>query len=127
MKNLNLTFSTSFKTAANAVAEELGLENITSQRQKANGTLCFHDPETDVDYTMHETGYIRRRWNIRAWNGLGKSTTYQLNPQKEVVDQWINKRTGETAQSVYTERVALDQWGQLGKLCTSVISYRKNN
>jgi len=127
MKNLNLTFSTSFKTAANAVAEELGLENITSERQKANGTLCFHDPETDVDYTMHETGYIRRRWNIRAWNGLGKSTTYQLNPQKEVVDQWINKRTGETAQSVYTERVALDQWGQLGKLCTSVISYRKNN
>ena len=127
MKNLNLTFSTSFKTAANAVAEELGLENITSERQKANGTLCFHDPETDVDYTMHETGYIRRRWNIRAWNGLGKSTTYQLNPQKEVVDQWINKRTGETTQSVYTERVALDQWGQLGKLCTSVISYRKNN
>ena len=127
MKNLNLTFSTSFKTAANAVAEELGLENITSQRQKANGTLCFHDPETDVDYTMHETGYIRRRWNIRAWNGLGKSTTYQLNPQKEVVDQWVNKRTGETTQSVYTERVALDQWGQLGKLCTSVISYRKNN
>ncbi len=127
MKNLNLTFSTSFKTAANAVAEELGLENITSERQKANGTLCFHDPETDVDYTMHETGYIRRRWNIRAWNGLGKSTTYQLNPQKEVVDQWINKRTGETAQSVYTERVALDQWGQLGKLCTSVISYRKNH
>ena len=127
MKNLNLTFSTSFKTAANAVAEELGLENITSERQKANGTLCYHDPETDVDYTMHETGYIRRRWNIRAWNGLGKSTTYQLNPQKEVVDQWINKRTGETAQSVYTERVALDQWGQLGKLCTSVISYRKNN
>ena len=127
MNRLNLTFSTSFKTAANAVAEELGLENITSQRQKANGTLCYHDPETDVDYTLHETGYIRRRWNIRAWNGLGKSTTYQLNPQKGVVDQWTNNRTGETAKTVCTERVALDQWGQLGKLCTSVISYRKNH
>ena len=127
MDKLNLTFSTSFKTAANAVAEELGLENITSQRQKANGTLCFHDPETDVDYTMHETGYIRRRWNIRTWGGLGKSTTYQLNPQKGVVDQWTNNRTGETAKTVCTSRVALDQWGQLGKLCTSVISYRKNH
>ena len=127
MNKLNLTFSTSFKTAANAVAEELGLENITSQRQKANGTLCFHDPETDVDYTMHETGYIRRRWNIRAWNGLGKSTTYQLNPQKEAVGYWTDSRTGKRTSYVCRERVALDQWGQLGKLCTSVISYRKNN
>lgn len=127
MKSLNLTFSPSFKRAADTVAEDLGLENITSKRQKANGTICYHDPETGVDYTMHETGYIRRRWNIRTWGGLNKAITYQLNPQKEVVDYWTNKRTGETTQSVCTERVALDQWGQLGKLCTSVVSYRQNN
>ena len=131
MKSLNLTFSPSFKRAANGIAEELGLENITSERQKENGTICYHDPETNVDYTLHETGYIRRRLRggtHRAWPGMQPYlTTYQLNPQKEVVDHWTNKRTGETTQSVCTERVALDQWGQLGKLCTSVVSYRQNN
>ena len=128
MNRLNLTFSPSFKRAADTVAEDLGLENITSQRQKANGTICYHDPQTETDYTLHETGYIRRRLKkTRTWGGYVEQRTYQLNPQKEVVGYWTDSRTGKRTSYVCTERVALDQWGQLGKLCTSVVSYRQNN
>ena len=53
-------FNTSFRRAAVAVAEELGLEFISTKRQLNNGTLKFHDPKTDAQYALCESGYIRR-------------------------------------------------------------------
>lgn len=77
-------FNAHFRKSAVAVAEELGLQFISTERQVNNGTLMFYDASTDTKYAIYETGYVRRfirrsfYFNLNQagfWNG------YQLNPQ----------------------------------------------
>lgn len=51
---------------------DLGLKNITTNRQAKNGTMMFHDPETGASYGLYTaSGYVRR---------IGSSDrAYQLN------------------------------------------------
>ena len=114
MHNMN-TFTPPFCQAVENVAEELGLLNATNTRHQRNGTIAYIDPVTNTVYTLHTNGYIRRTHRRANWhNGYMQNVTYQLNPTKKT-------------QKGATERIMMSSWEQLGKLTTSVISYRKTN
>lgn len=53
----------------------LGAENVTTSRQKANGTTAFKLPTGDT-VSEHKTGYIRKYLTHKG----KKLTCYQLNP-----------------------------------------------
>jgi hypothetical protein len=109
------TFTPSFCQAVENVAEELGLLNATNARHEKNGTIAYIDPVTNAVYTLHTNGYIRRTFRNANWhNGYMQNLTYQLNPIRKT-------QTGSI------ERIMMSPWEQLGKLATSVISYRKSN
>ena len=82
----NYKFNARFRTAVMAVAEEMGLEFISTPRQVENGTLMFNDPIGKVKYAMYESGYVRRfipvgicPWgNSQTIKGRGHQM-YQLN------------------------------------------------
>jgi hypothetical protein len=113
MHNMN-KFTPQFHEAVNSVAEELGLLKATNSRHQRTGTIAYIDPVTNVVYTLHTNGYIRRTFrSLIRYNGYMQNLTYQLNPTR--------KSNGST------ERIMMTPWEQLGKLTTSVISYRKTN
>jgi hypothetical protein len=114
MHNMN-NFTPSFYQAVENVAEELGLLNATNTRHQKTGTIAYIDPVTNTVYTLHTNGYIRRTFRRSSWyNGYMQSITYQLNPTRK-------------SEKGSTERIMMSPWEQLGKLTTSVISYRKTN
>ena len=59
----------------------LGCKNVTTSRQKANGTTAFKLPTGHV-VSEHKTGYIRR--NIYREDGRAGGRCYQLNPTYDV-------------------------------------------
>ena len=59
----------------------LGCENVTTNRQRSNGTTAFKLPTGHV-VSEHKTGYIRR--NIYREDGRAGGRCYQLNPTYEV-------------------------------------------
>jgi hypothetical protein len=63
----------------------LGVKNVTTNRQKNNGTTCFTLPTGDC-VSEHKTGYIRK--NLLNKNG-GIYTCYQLNPQYKTIEKSI--------------------------------------
>jgi hypothetical protein len=118
MNNLNMhnmnTFTPQFRKAVESVAEEIGLLNATNPRHEKNGTIAYIDPVTSAVYTLHTNGYIRRTHRRRMWyRGTMQNVTYQLNPVR--ITQGRNVR------------IMMSPWEQLGKLTTSVISYRNGN
>ena len=54
----------------------LGVKDVTTNRQKKNGTTCFELPTGDI-VSEHSTGYIRKYIMHKG----KKLTCYQLNPQ----------------------------------------------
>lgn len=109
MKNYT-QFTPGFKSAVRQTAETLELTEVTTPRQKKNGTLFFHDPYTNTFYALYESGYVRRH-TYGGWGG-GRAM-YQLNLQK------INEKG-------WTERIPMNSWEQLGKMTAAVIKFRKN-
>ena len=63
----------------------LGVKNVTTNRQKKNGTTCFTLPTGDC-ISEHRTGYIRK--NLLNSKG-GIYTCYQLNPTYEAPHKTI--------------------------------------
>ena len=117
------TFTPSFKQAVNRVAEELGLLEATNSRHEKSGTIAYMDPVTGCIYTLHTNGYIRRTVQYTSWYNPTKVTmrrTYQLNPTRKV-------RYGDGKWQYSTERVMMSPWEQLGKLTSSIISFRETN
>ena len=53
----------------------LGVKNVTTNRQKINGTTCFELPTGDT-VAEFESGYIRKYLTYKG----KKLTCYQLNP-----------------------------------------------
>ena len=67
----------------------LGCKNVTTSRQRSNGTTAFKLPTGQV-VSEHKTGYIRR--NIyREDNPTGGGLCYQLNPTYTVPYQVIGQ------------------------------------
>ena len=66
----------------------LGCKNVTTNRQRSNGTTAFKLPTGHV-VSEHETGYIRR--NIyKEYKGVG-GRCYQLNPTYNVPYEVIGR------------------------------------
>jgi hypothetical protein len=115
------TFNATFRQNVVMVAESLGLSFVSTPRQVNNGTLMFWDPITDVKYSLHESGYIRRWIKASIWgqrgDGLEVATEgYQLNPTQKV---YAPNRTSKV-----TVRQLATPYEQLGIFAKAVIAYR---
>jgi len=62
----------------------LGAKDVTTNRQKMNGTTCFELPTGDT-VSEHKTGYIRKYLTYKG----KKLTCYQLNPTYEAPHKTI--------------------------------------
>ena len=97
---------------------------VTSQTQADNGTVCYHDPVTNVDYLSYESGYIRRAYTRKSYRGTHmQRTIYQLNPQRKGTYQ------SKYSDTVYdtTERIMIpDSQERLDRLANAVMNYRNN-
>lgn len=114
------TFTPAFKRALNSVAIELGLIETTSSRQEKNGTIAYTDPKLNAIYTLHPNGYIRRTTQTVSNRGKLLRQTYQLNPTRK------NNGSDYRIFGIGKTRIMLTPWEQLGKLTSSVISFRNN-
>ena len=65
----------------------LGCENVTTDRQRNNGTTAFKLPTGQV-VSEHSTGYIRRNLYAET-NPTGVGKCYQLNPTYNVPYQVV--------------------------------------
>jgi len=65
--------------------QALGAKNVTTERQRNNGTTAFKLPTGQV-VSEHKTGYIRRNMYGEA-KPTGVGLCYQLNPTYEVPHQ----------------------------------------
>ena len=102
------------------VAAEKGLIECTSPRQEQRGTLAFVDPvvstdQTLVQYTIHTSGYVRRKIEYLSLRSYRSNTpdNYQLN------------RTYRTPQGV--ERILATPLEQVAIFYKSINSYREYN
>lgn len=109
-------FNAQFRKSAVAVAEAIGLEFISTKRQVENGTLMFIDPETETQYAMYESGYVRRGVG-GCWNHFRSSSTsirwYQLNRTERYHGR--------------TVRMLAGPYEQLGILAKSVVNWREKS
>jgi len=123
-------FNAHFRTAVMAVAEEMGLQFISTPRQVENGTLMFNDPKSNVKYAMYESGYVRRLvplgdcpWgNAQTIDGRGHAM-YQLNR----VIRNAHKSSiwnGKVYNYQGAQRVLANPDEQLGILVKSVANWR---
>ena len=67
--------------------QALGVKNVTTTRQKNNGTTAFKLPTGQV-VSEHKSGYIRR-YMYREDKPAGSGICYQLNPTYNVPYQCI--------------------------------------
>ena len=67
----------------------LGVKNVTTNRQKNNGTTAFKLPTGQI-VSEHTSGYIRR-YMYREDKPAGSGICYQLNPTYEVPYQAIGQ------------------------------------
>ena len=88
----------------------LGCKNVTTNRQKSNGTTAFKLPTGHV-VSEHKTGYIRR--NIyKEDKGVG-GRCYQLNPTYEVPYKFV-MHNGTIYESSRKERMRI--WSRKARL-----------
>ncbi len=105
--------------------ETLNCIEVTSRTQANNGTQCFHDPITNVDYLSYESGYIRRAYtrNYKNYKGYEWShrTIYQLNPQRK--GTYVSEHSGKEYDC--TMRVMVESSEErLDRLAKAVVNYR---
>ena len=70
--------------------QALGAKNVTTERQRNNGTTAFKLPTGQV-VSEHKTGYIRRNLYAEKTNQLGGGKCYQLNPTYDVPHKAIGQ------------------------------------
>lgn len=106
-------FNAQFRKSAAAVATELGLEFISTKRQIENGTLMFNDPQSNVEYALYESGYVRR---------LDGQAMYQLNKTRMGIKTTTYK--GKEYTHYQKIRVLANPDEQLGIFVKSVVNWR---
>lgn len=98
-----------------------GLKEVTSQRQKVNGTIKFYDPQANCYYLIYASGYVRRQ---TAWNQI-----YQLNQKRRRGEKqtFYNSFLGKDVVYYDYDRVVMPcNYEELAKICQSnIVSYRK--
>lgn len=116
--NENYTFTTPFRKAVKNVAKAFNLKNATTKRMKNNKTLRFFDKKTNVYYSLHQSGYVRRHI-VTGWTSGYKP--YQLN---DTVVTPITDKKGKRTGIVTTKRILANPNEQLGIFAKAVINYR---
>ena len=95
----------------------LGAKNVTTKRQKNNGTTMFEIPTGHV-ISEHKTGYIRRNMyregpDMGAKGYYGGGKCYQLNPTYEVPVKAVME-SGKLWESTRKKRVKI--WSRKARL-----------
>ena len=95
----------------------LGAKNVTTKRQKNNGTTMFKIPTGHV-ISEHRTGYIRRNMykegpDMGAKGFYGGGICYQLNPTYEVPVKAIVEN-GKLWESTRKKRIKI--WSRKARL-----------
>ena len=95
--------------------QALGAKNVTTERQRNNGTTAFKLPTGQV-VSEHKSGYIRRYLykEPNASRGyFGTSTCYQLNPTYDVPHKAIS-RNGQKYETTNKARMRI--WSRKARL-----------
>ena len=81
----------------------LGAKNVTTSRQRSNGTTAFELPTGQI-VSEHTTGYVRR--NLYRENKAVGGRCYQLNPTYDIPRKvvWSN---GELYEATTKERMRI--------------------
>lgn len=91
--------------------QALGAKNVTTERQRNNGTTAFKLPTGQV-VSEHKTGYIRRNlYKEDKPTGVGKC--YQLNPTYDIPHKAIG-RNGQKYESTSKARMRI--WSRKSRL-----------
>ena len=99
------------------VVTKFGLVNITTKRQKTNGTEMYFDPETNVKYGVYESGYVRRI--------LPKEMMYPVNKRERVEVAIRNYYTGELMPYVEHKYIRIaSHMDRLERMVEAVENYR---
>jgi len=117
-------FNATFRASAVAVAQELGLEFISTRRQVNNGTLMFNDPETGVQYAMYDSGYVRRHIKGYRHSFMKEAPRYMYPLNKRA--SYIAPSTNGWNHSQCGTYLLAGPDEQLGILTRAVMNYRLN-
>ena len=91
--------------------QALGAKNVTTERQRNNGTTAFKLPTGQV-VSEHKTGYIRRNlYKETKPTGVGKC--YQLNPTYDIPHKAIGQN-GQKYESTSKARMRI--WSRKARL-----------
>jgi hypothetical protein len=91
--------------------QALGAKNVTTERQRNNGTTAFKLPTGQV-VSEHKTGYIRRNlYKEDKPTGVGKC--YQLNPTYDIPHKAIGQN-GQKYESTSKARMRI--WSRKSRL-----------
>ena len=91
--------------------QALGAENVTTDRQKSNGTTAYKLPTGQV-VSEHKTGYIRRNL-YKEDKPTGVGMCYQLNPTYDVNYEFIGM-DGKLRKTTRKERTRI--WSRKARL-----------
>ena len=91
--------------------QALGAKNVTTERQRNNGTTAFKLPTGHV-VSEHKTGYIRRNL-YREDKPTGSGLCYQLNPTYDIPHKAIGQN-GQLYESTVKARTRI--WSRQARL-----------
>ena len=91
--------------------QALGAKNVTTERQRDNGTTAFKLPTGQV-VSEHKTGYIRRNL-YKEDKPTGVGMCYQLNPTYDIPHKAIS-RNGQKYESTSKARMRI--WSRKARL-----------
>jgi hypothetical protein len=91
--------------------QALGAKNVTTERQRNNGTTAFKLPTGQV-VSEHKTGYIRRNL-YKEDKPTGVGMCYQLNPTYDIPHKAIGQN-GQKYESTSKARMRI--WSRKSRL-----------
>ena len=91
--------------------QALGAKNVTTERQRNNGTTAFKLPTGQV-VSEHKTGYIRRNM-YKEDKPTGVGMCYQLNPTYDIPHKAIGQN-GQKYESTSKARMRI--WSRKSRL-----------
>jgi len=98
------------KKAIEKICIAMRLVNITTPVMRKHGSIRLYDPVTEVQYSLHESGYVRRYIKSGWPYSLDHYKSYQLNT------------TGKLDGSTYRILATIDE--QIVILINAVANYR---
>ena len=86
---------------------EHSLSVISTERQVKNGTIMVRDEVLGTHYTIHTSGYARKRVKAAPMFGPDAINHYQLNKTRLIKKPWKDQYSGKTYHRIDTVRQLL--------------------